>query len=190
MLLLCVFCLLVSVQDTLWWWRWAQTSTSVASASSSIIISRSFSPISKMDAPCPPLTHQPPLQQPPSLVKHSTSGFIVNNLHADLIYSLLLSCTHVPVLLRFQRRVCFRGNLPDLCYERCQKDPDQSTENTFQKIKTFPDFKETQLLFLRLVPLAVYDCNTFLLFGCQAGKTALPAKSHVISCYLFRTLLD
>lgn len=79
------------------------------------------------------------------------------------------------VLLRFQHRVCFWGDLPELCYARCQKDLDQSTENTFQKIKTCPDFEETQLLFLRLVPLAVYDCNTFLLCNIYF----LPAKSTV-----------
>lgn len=95
------------------------------------------------------------------------------------------SNSHIVVLLRFQHRVCFRGNLPDLCDERCQKDPDQSAENTFQKIKTFPDFKETQLLFLRLVPLAIYDSLHIPSF-----QYFLPVKSHVINLYLFRTRLD
>lgn len=97
----------------------------------------------------------------------------------------LQSCTYTVMFSfcsRFQHWVCFRGNLPDLCHERCQKDPDQSTENTFQKIKTFPDFKETQLLFLRLVPLSIYDCNTFLLFQlpCRENSTSCPRLLAVI----------
>lgn len=75
---------------------------------------------------------------------------------------LLFIHSFIHVLPRSQRWVCLRGNISDLCSERCEKDPDQSTENTFEEIKTCPDFKETQLLFLRLVPLLLYDSNTFL----------------------------
>ena len=176
----CVLCPLKSLQDTLLWWRWAQIFTSAASASSSIIISRSFSHISKMDAPYPALTHQPPLQQQQLLqVKHhillsacicKKHGFTVMHwLHVIIL-----------VLHRFQRRVCLRGNLPDLRYERCQKDSDQSAENAFQKIKTFADFKETHLLFLRSVPLAVLWLLThsFLLVLPSEERAGLPVPGQ------------
>lgn len=101
-------------------------------------------------------------------------GFVDSNLILQSA-CLMQSNSHIVVLLRFQHRVCFRGNLPDLCDERCQKDPDQSAENTFQKIKTFPDFKETQLLFLRSVPLAIYDSFTHSFFS------ALPSSRD--PCY-------
>lgn len=89
----CVLCPLKSLQDTLLWWRWAQIFTSAASASSSIIISRSFSPISKMDAPYPALTHQPPLQRQFLQVK---TPYIVVSLHAKKkwIYSHALTTRH------------------------------------------------------------------------------------------------
>lgn len=118
---------------------------------------------------------------------------IINNIDLVLLPIMCFQtcftvCSHIHFLHRFQCRVCFRGNLPDLRYERCQKDPDQSTENTFQKSKTFPDFKETQLLFLRSVPLALYDCNTFLLIRLPSRGNG--TSCNVISCYLFITPLD
>lgn len=176
----CVLCPLKSLQDTLLWWRWAQIFTSAASASSSIIISRSFSPISKMDAPYPALTHQPPLQRQFLQVK---TPYIVVSLHAKKKNGFtVMHWLHVIILVlhRFQRRVCLRGNLPDLRHERCQKDSDQSAENTFQKIKTFADFKETHLLFLRSVPLAVLWLLThsFLLVLRSEERAGLPVPGQ------------
>lgn len=130
--------LLVFWQDTLWLGKSAQIFTSVASVNSSTITLRSFWPTSKMAVPCLQLIHQPSICLHPSQVKHRAL-FLIKLWCEESLFCPMIHSYACPYS-RLHHWLYLWGDLPVLRHERRQKDPDQSTENAFQKTKTKPDF--------------------------------------------------